>query len=90
MCNRLHLGKIVQRISLDLAKATITALAQERLQKMDSSKEEMELIKQLVAVKEANIADLEKITKKNRTFLSRTMKKLLLTKVVDVRQERNK
>ena len=90
MSNRLHLGKIVQHISLNLAKATITALAQERLQKIDLSKGEIDLIKQLVAAKEANVADLTKATKKNRTFVSRTMNKLLSVKVVDVRQERNK
>ena len=90
MSNRLHLGKIVQHISFDLAKATITALAQERLQKMDLSKGEIILIKQLVATQEANIADLAKMTKKNRTFVSRTMNKLLSAKVVNVRQERNK
>lgn len=90
MTTRVHLGKIVQHISLDLAKATITALAQERLKKMDLSKSETVLLKQLVTVHEANVADLAKGTKKNRTFVSRTMNKLLSAKIVDVRQEGNK
>jgi hypothetical protein len=90
MSNRLHLGKIVQNISLELAKSTITALAQERLQKKDLSKGEVTLVKKLVKVKEASVVDLAEVTKRNRTFISRTMNKLLLANVVEVRQERNK
>ena len=90
MSNRLHVGKIVQAISPDLAKSTIVALTQARLQKLDLSKAEIMLVEKLVESKEANVAELAKATKKNRTFVSRTMNKLLTTKVVDVRQAGNR
>lgn len=90
MCNRLYLGKILQHISLDLAKDTITALAQERMHKMELSKSEIALIKQLVKTDESNVVDLAKATKKNRTFVSRTVNKLLSAKILDVRKVGNK
>ena len=50
MTNRLHLGKIVQRISLDLAKAYYHSISEKRYEKMDLSKSELDLVKQLVIV----------------------------------------
>jgi len=89
LTNRLSIGKIVQTVSTDLAKATIGALAKERMQKFDLSKGEEELIKTLVKYEESNVANLAKITGKNRTFISRTINKLLKNGSVMVRQESN-
>ncbi len=85
--NRLHIGKLVQTISIDLAKDTITTLAQERIQKFNLTKGEVALIKKLVAQGELNVADLAEIMGKNRTVISRMVNKLLADKIVDVRQQ---
>lgn len=90
MSNRLYLGKIIQEVSTDLAKATISALAQERLQKINLSAMELALIQYLVKVEEANVVMLSTATKKNRSLISRTLNKLLTANVVDVRQHGNK
>lgn len=90
MTNKLHLGKIVQTISFDLATSTIHALAAARLQKMALTKNELELIKKLAELKESNVAELAKLTNKNRTLVSRLLNKLLHSKIVSVRQSGKK
>lgn len=85
--NRLHLGKLVQTVSIDLAKDTITALAQERIQNFNLTKGEINLINVLAKQGELSAADLAKETEKNRTVISRMINKLLVDKLVDVRQQ---
>jgi len=84
---RLQVGKLVQKISIDLAKKTIGALAKERIQKFELSKTELAIVKTLVHKNESNVANLAKLTRKNRTFISRTMSRLLSDRIVTVRQE---
>ena len=90
LTNRLHIGKLIQKVSLDLAKATIIALAKERMLRLNLSKSEISAIKALVALNESNVADLAQAINKNRTFLSRIINKLLDDKVVTVKQEGNR
>ncbi len=85
--NRLHLGKLVQTVSIDLAKDTITTLAQERIQKFNLTKGEISLIKTLAKQGELSVADLAETTRKNRTVISRMVNKLLADKLVGVRQQ---
>jgi len=89
LTNRLNIGKIIQTVSTDLAKATITALTKERMQKFNLSTGEEELIKTLVKQGESNVVNLAKKTRKNRSFVSRTINKLLGAGVVTMRQESN-
>lgn len=85
--NRLHLGKLVQMVSIDLAKDTITTLAQERIQKFNLTKREIELIRILAKQKELSVIDLAEAAGKDRTTLSRMVNKLLADKLVDVKQQ---
>lgn len=87
MTHRLHLGKLVQTISLDLAKDTISSLAKERIQNFNLTNSEISLMKALAKNGESSVAKLAKITGKNRTLLSRMLGKLLTDKLVDVRKE---
>lgn len=86
MINRLHLGKLIQTISLDLAKDTITSLAQERMQQFNLSQSEVALIQTLANEGELNVADLAQKMGKNRTLLSRMLNKLSADKIVTMHQ----
>lgn len=85
--NRLHLGKLVQMVSIDLAKDTITTLAQERIQKFNLTKREIELIRLLAKQRELSVIELAEATGKDRTTVSRMVNKLLADKIVDVKQQ---
>lgn len=87
LTNRLHIGKLVQSISNNLAQDTIVALAKERMQKFDLTKMEIVIVKALVRAGELNVVDLTKNINKNRTYVSRAINKLLTEKIVSVRQE---
>lgn len=87
MIHRLHLGKLVQSVSMDLAKETITTLAQERIQKFNLIKSEINLITLLAKQGEFSVAELAEKTGKNRTVISRMVNKLLVDKLVNVRQQ---
>lgn len=89
LINRLHTGKLVQKISLDLAKDTISALAKERMQKFNMSKSELEIAAALVSLGESTVSDLAKKLNKNRSFVSRIIAGLLENKVLTVRQKGN-
>lgn len=84
LTNRLHIGKLVQQVSLDLAKSTIVALAQSRLRKHNLSSLEIKIVKTLVKLEKSNVSDLAKQLGKNRTMLSRHLNKLLEHKVISV------
>lgn len=86
MINRLHLGQLVQTISLDLAQDTIVSLAQERLQQFNLSQNEICLIQALSVKGELNVADLAEKTGKNRTLVSRLLNKLSRDKILTMRQ----
>jgi Penicillinase repressor len=85
--NRLQIGRLVQRVSLDLAKETITTLAQERMDQFSLSNAELDVIRYLVNRSEANVVTIVKETRKNRTFISKIMNDLLEKKCVLVRKE---
>ena len=87
LINRLHTGKLIQKVSLDLARDTISALAKERMQKFDLSKVEIEAITNLVKLGECSTTDLAKRLSKNRSFISRIINKFLENKIVTVKQE---
>ncbi|GAG84706.1 unnamed protein product, partial [marine sediment metagenome] len=87
LTTRLHIGKLVQTVSADLAKGTISALAKERMKKFALTKVEMTIIEALVKKGELNVANLAKCTSKNRSYISRAINKLLVNKIVHVRQE---
>lgn len=87
LANRLHTGKLVQKVSLDLARDTIAALAKERMQKFSLSKVELETVIALVKVGESNTTDLAKTLRKNRSFISRIISKFLENNIVTIRQE---
>lgn len=89
LINRLHIGALVQKISLDLAVDTIAALAQERMQKFNMSKSELEIITTLVAHGASGASDLAKKLKKNRSFISRVIAEMLSDKVLTVKQDGN-
>lgn len=89
LLNRLQIGKLVQKISFDLAVETITALARERMNQFSLSKAELDIINYLVKKNEANVVTIVKDTKKNRTFISKLMSGLLEKKCVSVRNEGN-
>ena len=84
MMHRLHLGKLVQQVSFNLAKDTIVALAKERLAKHDLSKTEQVVIDYLVKKQFAGAAEVAKETGKNRTLISKSLNKLLDEKIVYV------
>lgn len=86
LLNRLQIGKLVQKVSLDLAKDTITTLAQERMDHFSLSKAELDVIHYLVDKSEANVVTIVKETGKNRTFISKIMNDLLEKKCVLVRR----
>jgi len=87
LLNRLQIGKLVQKVSLELAKNTITSLAQERIAQFMLSQSELDIIHYLVEQNEANVATIVKETGKNRTFISKLMAKLLEKKCVVIRKE---
>jgi len=87
LTNRLHIGKLIQNISIELAKTTITTLAQERIQNFNLTRGEIILIKALAKQGEADVSHLSELMKKNRTVVSRMLKKLLTDKLVDVQQQ---
>ncbi len=86
MINRLHIGKLVQQVSLELAVDAIKSLAQERIQTFHLSKGELRLIQVLAEKGELNVAELAQDLGKNRTVVSRMLSQLLSNKLVDVRQ----
>ena len=86
LINRLQIGRLVQSISSGLAKDAIVALAKERMQKFELTKMEVIIVEVLVSAGEQNVADLAKNIDKNRTYVSRTLNKLLAERVVSVRQ----
>lgn len=85
LVNRLHTGKLVQSISLELAIDTISALAKERMQKFNLSNAELETIGALVKIGESNVTNLAKYLNKNRSFVSRIIAKFLCDKIVIAR-----
>lgn len=87
LTNHLHIGKLIQNVSNDLAKITITRLAKERLQKFGLNKMELNIIQTLAKAGELNVADLAGTMQANRTYVSRIVNKLLGGKIVYVRQE---
>lgn len=87
LLSRVQIGKLVQKISLDLAKDTITTLARERIDQFSLSKAELDVIHYLVKQDEANVVTIVKETKKNRTFISKIMSHLLEKKCVFVKKE---
>lgn len=87
LINRLHTGTLIQKISLDLAKDTISALARERMQKFSMSKSEIEIVTSLVFLGESTVSNLAKRLHKNRSFVSRSITKLLINKILTVKQE---
>lgn len=86
LLNRVQIGKLVQKVSLELAKNTITTLAQERLNQFSLSKAELDVIHYLVSKPESNVITIVKETGKNRTFISKIMNDLLEKKCVLVRK----
>jgi len=86
LLNRVQIGKLVQKVSLELAKETIAALAQERLNQFSLSNAELDVIHYLVRKPESNVITIVKETGKNRTFISKIMKDLLEKKCVSVRK----
>lgn len=88
LLNRVQIGKLVQNVSLELARDTITALAQERIDQFSLSRVELEVIRYLVKQNEANVITIVKETGKNRTFISKIMNNLLEKKCVFVKKER--
>jgi DNA-binding transcriptional ArsR family regulator len=89
LINRLHTGKLIQKVSLDLAKDTISALAKERMQKFDLSRVELETITVLVKLGECSTTNLAKKLNKNRSFISRIITKFLENKMVTIKQDGN-
>jgi len=90
LINKLYVGKLVQEISTTLAKETITALTQARMQKFNLSDAEITIIKSLVVLQKSTVTNLVKATKKNRTYVSRVINKLFENKLVTVKASGNK
>lgn len=90
LLQRLQIGKILQNVSTELAKETISALALERVHKFELRKGEEALLKIIVKNGETNVTELTKLSKRNRVFASRTVNKLLGDKLLVVRQKGNK
>ena len=87
LLNRVQIGKLVQNVSLDLARDTITHLAKERLSQFMLSKSAIDVVRFLVAEGESNVVTIVSATGKNRTFVSKIMSDLLDKKCVHVRKE---
>ena len=79
----------MQKISLDLARGTISALAKERVQKFNLSKSEVEIVTTIVSFGACTTSELAKKLGKNRTFVSRVVAGLSANKVLVVRREGN-
>lgn len=90
LIQRLQIGKLLQKVSMTLAKETISALALERVNKFELLKGEEALLRVIVKNNEVNVADLAKFSNRNRVFVSRTINKLLRDKLVCVRHDGNK
>lgn len=87
LLNRLQIGKLVQKVSLDLSKDTIEKLAKERFSQFSLSKTELDVVSYLVGEGENNVLGVVKAMGKNRTFVSKVMNSLLEKKCVSVRKE---
>jgi hypothetical protein len=90
LIQRLQIGKLLQKVSVALAKDAITALALERVSKFELLKGEEVLLKIIVKNNEVNVAELTKKSNRNRVFVSRTINKLLGDKLVSVQHDGNK
>jgi len=90
LIQRLQIGKLLQKVSSKLAKETISALALERVSKFELLKSEEALLKIIVENKSINVAELTKLSNRNRVFVSRTINKLLKDKLVFMRAVGNK
>ncbi|MBL4647717.1 MAG: helix-turn-helix transcriptional regulator [Gammaproteobacteria bacterium] len=90
LIQHLQLGKLLQKVSTNLAKDTIAALALARVGKFSLKKGEETLLKLIVNNGEINVAKLAELAGRNRVFVSRTINKLLDEKLVVVRQEGTK
>lgn len=89
LLSRLQIGKLVQTVSFDLAKDTISTLARERMNQFSLSNSELDIIQHLVRQGEANVISIVKETGKNRTFISKVINNLLDKKCVVARKESN-
>ena len=87
LMNKLYIGKLIQNVSLDLAKSTIGELAKERMRKFNLSESEIKIIQELVKLGESSVNDFAIIINKNRTQVSRIINKFLLDKIVMARTE---
>ncbi len=90
LLQRLQIGKILQKVSAELAKEMIAALAFDRISKFDLPKGEVDLLKVIVKNGSVGVSELVNLSTRNRIFVSRTVNKLLSDKLLAVKQEGNK
>ncbi len=87
LLNRLQIGRLVQKVSLDLARDTIIVLSKERLEQFSLSNSEKKIICFLAINVESNVISMAKGLDKNRTFISKLINNLLDKKCVLVRKD---
>ncbi|MBB72074.1 MAG: hypothetical protein CMF50_06715 [Legionellales bacterium] len=89
MLNRLQIGKLVQNVSFDLARDTVSNLVRERLAKFSLTKAELDIIQILGDLGQANVAEISETSEKNRTYISKLLSGLLQKKCVNVTKDGN-
>lgn len=87
LINKLQIGKLIQTIKPELAVATISELAKERMRKFDLSKAETSIIEALVKLDSGSVSELAKHLGRNRTYISKVINSLYANNLVSVKKE---
>lgn len=91
LTNKLRLGSLVDKITLEIAKPAISQLAQERLLAYDLTSVESDVLKLICSHYPIQASDVAKKLGKSTQFISRILKTLIESKlVVVVQQGRNR
>jgi len=87
LMKRLHVGDLINTITLDVAKPMIAESAQTRIKAHELTHSEEMTLKQLVELKESSVKQLAETTKKNRAFVSRALSKFLKLELVSTKKK---
>lgn len=82
LMKRLHVGSLIDTMTLDIAKPMIIELAHTRIRAHELTTNEEIILKQLVELKESSVKKLIEITGKNRLAVSRALSKFLKLELV--------
>jgi hypothetical protein len=87
LTNKLSVGDLTDKITLNIAKPVITELAIKRIARHKLTKNEEQILKILVKVHSATASELAKRAKKSSQHVSNILSNLLKTQLITVRNE---